>query len=90
LSTVTTLQVVETPLEAQSPYLLQSNLLACPEKQIVNLDNGLKRGWIGTNQCALCKEAEESISDLFVSCPYAGKVMASIKANLGDFSVMVQ
>ena len=49
------------------------------KNKILTWDNGIKRGWIGPNRCALCKDEEEIVSHLFVSCTYACKVTTIIK-----------
>jgi endo-beta-N-acetylglucosaminidase D len=45
-------------------------------------DNGVKRGWCGPSHCVLCKSNVESVSHLFVTCPYAGQVTKIIKEKL--------
>ncbi|CAL1355220.1 unnamed protein product [Linum trigynum] len=42
-------------------------------KKILTLDNLKKRGFNLPNRCALCKDEEESVNHLFVSCTFANE-----------------
>ena len=41
---------------------------AAQHVKILTIDNLKKRGFYITNRCCLCKEKEESISQLFIEC----------------------
>jgi hypothetical protein len=40
------------------------------ERKILTWDSLQKRGWAGPNICSLCFRDEESISHLFLACPF--------------------
>jgi hypothetical protein len=53
---------------------MQSHILDGLNKKLLTWDVVLKRGWIDLSHCSLCKSSEESISHIFIVCPYATKV----------------
>jgi hypothetical protein len=50
--------------------------------KLLTRDIRLKRGWIGPSHCALCKSTEESISHIFIVCPYATQVTRMVSSEL--------
>jgi hypothetical protein len=50
--------------------------------KMLTWDNLEKRNWHGPNYCILCKQNSESVSHLFVSCPFAGQVASTLKEKL--------
>jgi hypothetical protein len=52
--------------------------------KLLTWDNGLKRGWCGPNRCALYKSNDESVSHLFVTCPFADQVTNIVKDKLSS------
>jgi hypothetical protein len=56
-----------------APFKVKTLTWLVLENKILTWDNGLKRGWIGPNWCALRRSVEEALQHLFISCPYAYK-----------------
>jgi hypothetical protein len=67
--------VVEMAVEKNAPIKNKITLWLALNNKLLTLDVGIKRGWIGPNMCSLCKNQEEFVSHLFISCVYAEKVM---------------
>jgi hypothetical protein len=63
----------------KSPPRCKLTLWLALNNKLLTWDNFLRRGWCGPNRCPLCKENQETITHLFISCPYAGKVAQIIK-----------
>jgi hypothetical protein len=68
--------------KTKAPTRCKITLWLALNNKLLTWDNCAKRGWCGPNRCILCKENSESISHLFISCPYATQVMKLIKEKL--------
>jgi hypothetical protein len=55
--------VVGSILEMECPLKIRMVMAS----RIVTWDNGHRRGWKGSNRCALCNIEEEFVENLFVS-----------------------
>ena len=44
------------------------------ENCLNNWDNLIHRGWMGPNMCALCREDNETVEQLFVKCKFTKNV----------------
>ncbi|CAN1772223.1 hypothetical protein LINPERHAP1_LOCUS12131 [Linum perenne] len=57
------------------------------------MDNLQKRGFIGPNICVMCRADLESVSHLFLSCPFACYIWVALSSKLaiwGPFSMDIQ
>lgn len=66
----------------KSPPWYKITLWLALNNKLLTWDNGQKRGRCGPNRCTLCKDNPESVTHLFISCPYAGQVLAMISEKL--------
>jgi hypothetical protein len=48
------------------------------ERKILTWDSLQKRGWVGPSICSLCYRDEESISHLFINCPFTLKLWKNL------------
>jgi hypothetical protein len=50
------------------------------ENKILTWDNGVKHGWIGPSWCVLCRNNEETMHHLFISCSFVQNVWVEVCA----------
>lgn len=68
--------------KSKVPLRYKISLWLALNNKLLTWDNGVKRGWCGPNRCTLCFGDEESVSHLFVFCPYASQVEKLVKEKL--------
>ena len=55
------------------------------QNRILTEDNLMKRGFNGPSTCILCKGAVESVSHLFIFCPFARTIWNQLMIDLNCF-----
>jgi hypothetical protein len=66
----------------KAPPRCKVTLWLALNNKLLTWDNCLRRGWCGPSRCPLCKENQETIIHIFISCPCVGKVVQLIKDQL--------
>jgi hypothetical protein len=65
-----------------APLKVQVFMWLSLENKILMWDNGIRRGWISSNRCSLCKVEQEMILHLLVNCSYVQKVWNIVSKKL--------
>jgi hypothetical protein len=73
--------------KSKAPNICKLTQCLALNNKLLTWDNCVKRGWCGPNRCILCKNDSESITHLFIFCPFASQVMKLIKENLKSKSI---